>query len=66
MEQEEIEVTGATQDEALANARKIAAEKGFKDVSLQNIISITYSATLYHPISKKKEELPENSKQENH
>lgn len=53
MEQEiNIEVSGATQDEALANARKVAAEKGYQDVSLKNIISITYHATLYNPIKK--------------
>lgn len=45
-----ITTTGKTQDEALENAKKVAAEKGFRQVSLKNIISITYEAELYDPI----------------
>ena len=45
-----IEVDGATQDEALANAQSIAEQNGYQKVSLKNIIKITYSAELYDPI----------------
>jgi hypothetical protein len=49
-----IHVEGATQDEALINARKIASEKKYRDVSLQNVINITYTAMLYNPIRQEK------------
>lgn len=45
-----IEVKGADQNEALANAEKEAKTKGYNKISLKNIISITYSAMLYDPI----------------
>ena len=45
-----IEVEGADQDEALANAKAKAVELGYNRISLKNILKITYSVMLFEPI----------------
>lgn len=57
----DVEITAATQDEAVAKAQEEAVKQGYKSASIKNIISITYKATLYNPIieEKKVEEKPQ-------
>ena len=50
-----IEIEGATQDEALENAKKEATKQGFESVSLKNIIMIKYSVLLYGAVKKTNE-----------
>lgn len=47
-----VEVEGADQDKALAEAEKLAKKEGYDRVSLQNIVKITYKALLFEPIKK--------------
>jgi hypothetical protein len=47
-----VEVEGADQDKALAEAEKLAKKKGYGRASLKNIVKITYEAMLFEPIEK--------------